>query len=57
MGHADAVLPLKTGGRGMKHLVLNGTRSFMTVGNAGHFLQEDRGESVGGAIFGWVESL
>jgi haloalkane dehalogenase len=54
---SDGVLPLETAGRGMERLLIKGAGTLMTVENAGHFLHEDRGEFVGEAIVGWLESL
>ena len=53
---SDPVLPLKTAGRGAQQL-FPAADGLTVVDNAGHFLQEDRGEHVGRTIAGWLDQL
>ncbi len=50
---SDPVLPLETFGRGAERL-LPAAGGLRRVEDAGHFLQEDRGESIGTTIVDWL---
>lgn len=54
-GDSDAVLPLEEAGRGMERL-LKEAGGLIKIEDAGHFLQEDRGEHVGTLIADWLAS-
>lgn len=54
-GDSDAVLPLEEAGRGMERL-LKRAGNLTRIEDAGHFLQEDRGEIVGTLIADWLAS-
>ena len=49
---SDPVLPLETAGRRMQSLLQ--AEELTVVEDAGHFLQEDRGEHIGSLIAGWL---
>ena len=52
---SDAVLPLETFGRQAQRL-FPGADGLTVIEDAGHFLQEDRGEHVGSLISAWLHS-
>lgn len=53
---SDPVLPLESAGKAVERLFPNAGAPTV-VENAGHFLQEDRGEHVGALISGWLSSF
>ncbi len=50
---SDPVLPLDPAGYGMQR-ILPTVEELTVVEDAGHFLQEDQGEQIGGIIAGWL---
>ena len=52
---SDPVLPLESAGRAAEELLPNAD-GLTVVGNAGHFLQEDRGERIGALIADWLDT-
>ena len=50
---SDPVLPLDPAGYGMRRL-LPTVEDLTVIEDAGHFLQEDQGERIGGIIAGWL---
>ena len=53
---SDPVLPLEPVGRAMQSLLPN-VEEITVIEDAGHFLQEDQGERIGGLIVGWLADL
>lgn len=49
---SDPVLPLEQAGRGLQRLLR--LEELTVIEDAGHFLQEDRGEHIGNLIAGWL---
>ena len=52
---SDPVLPLESAGRAAEELFPNAD-GLTVVENAGHFLQEDRGERIGALIADWLDT-